>query len=386
MPFSPVPSESKSSINKAGQVLATGNANAAELDWARDLANRWRACHAYPINTFQATLRVKLRAFAGDPIVAQRLKRMSTVIDKLKRYPAMKLTTMQDIGGLRAVLSSVEDVDRLAEEYKRESHFAHQLIEERDYIRNPRDEDGYRSRHLVYKYRNRRNPGYNDLRLELQIRTKLQHTWATAVETMGTFLGQALKSRQGDQEWLDFFAIVSSAFAHIEKTPAIPRYGRLSFEETALAVAAADSRLGALDKMRGFSTAVNYIANARKRWSYHLIILNSLAGTVEVQAYDRESFEQAMTDYSRAEMDAAQGGKIEPVLVSAGPVETLRRAYPNFFLDIGEFVRRTGEIVSFARSGEWVSATPEDTRPADVLQSQGNSALPPIPTPSPRAP
>ncbi|GAH08548.1 unnamed protein product, partial [marine sediment metagenome] len=127
---------------------------------------------------------------------------------------AMKLTTMQDIGGLRAVLGTVYDVYMLSEEYRKNTLFGHELIDEKDYIHKPRSEDGYRSLHLIYKYKNRRNPAYDGLRIELQIRTKLQHTWATAVETMGTFLGQALKSRQGDQEWLDFFALTSSAFAY----------------------------------------------------------------------------------------------------------------------------------------------------------------------------
>jgi putative GTP pyrophosphokinase len=99
MAFSEVPKESKNQINKAGQILVQRNPSYAELRWARDLADRWRACHAYPINTFQANLRGKLKGFLHDPIAAQRLKRMPTIIDKLKRYPAMKLTTMQDIGG-----------------------------------------------------------------------------------------------------------------------------------------------------------------------------------------------------------------------------------------------------------------------------------------------
>jgi len=322
------------------------NAGAAERDRAWDLANRWRACHAHPINTFQATLRTKLRGFSDDPIVAQRLKRMPTIIDKLKRYPAMKLTTMQDIGGVRAVLGSVEDVYRLTNEYKTNSRFAHELIDEKDYIQNPRSEDGYRSIHLIYKYKNNRNPQYNGLRVEVQIRTKLQHTWATAVETMGTLLGQALKSRQGDQEWLDFFAITSSAFAHMEDTLAIPRYAHLSRQETSLVVARADKELGALQKMRAFSAVVDFITKESKGWSYHLIVLNSLERSVEVTAYDREGFEQAMTDYSRYEKEADEGKKIEPVLVSAGPIDKIRRAYPNFFLDIGDFVRIVSEIVN----------------------------------------
>jgi putative GTP pyrophosphokinase len=350
--FSPVPRDSKNQINKAGRILIKDSPSAVELEWARELADRWRACHAYPINTFQATLRVKLSDFEQDPIVAQRLKRMPTIIDKLKRYPAMQLTTMQDIGGVRAVLGSVADVYRLADEYRKNTRFAHELIDEKDYIQNPRSEDGYRSLHLIYKYRNKRNPSYDGLRVELQIRTKLQHTWATAVETMGTFLGQALKSRQGDQEWLDFFAIASSAFAHKEKRPPVPRFQHLSREQTFQGVADAEANIRALEKMRGFSVAVNEIVKRRgagKGWSYHLIILNSLQKTVQIKPYDRDSFKRAVADYSRVESEAAKGEKIEPVLVSAGPIETLRRAYPNFFLDIGDFVKIVNDILSAAK-------------------------------------
>lgn len=342
--FSPVPKASKKSINRAGQTLVDDNADAAEIDQARDLANQWRACHAYPINTFQATLRKKLTGFSGEPIVAQRLKRMPTIIDKLKRYPNMQLTTMQDIGGVRAILASIDDVYKIANDYKGNSRLMHELIDEKDYIRNPRSEDGYRSLHLIYKYKNSQNPQYNDLRLELQIRTKLQHTWATAVETMGTFLGQALKSRQGDKEWIDFFAVVSLAFAYIESTHANPPYKNLP-QNLIQVVADADKRIAALDQMKGFSVAVNDIVQGGKGWSYHLIILNSLEGTVQIQTYDRDGFEQAMIDYSKIEKEAAEGKKIEPVLVSAGPVATLRRAYPNFFLDIDEFVQIVSEIV-----------------------------------------
>ena len=349
--FCEVPPESKKSINKAGQTLVKDNANATERDLALDLVDRWRACHAYPINTFQATLRRKLSNFGGEPIVAQRLKRMPTIIDKLKRYPAMKLTTMQDIGGVRAVLESIQDVYKLADDYKTRSRFAHELVDEKDYIQHPRSEDGYRSFHLIYRYRNKRNPHYNGLKLELQLRTRLQHIWATAVETMGTFLGQALKSRQGDQLWLDFFAVTSSAFAHMESTPAIPRFKNLSREDTSAAVSEANQRLNnALAIMGGISAAVDFLSTQETRaWSYHLIVLNSLERSVSIRPYDRSSFDQALADYSRKEKEAADGRSIEPVLVSAGPLNTLRKAYPNFFLDIGDFVRIVEEIVSSAR-------------------------------------
>jgi len=345
MKFSPVPTESKSSINRAGQALVDNIASVEELERARDLANRWRACHAYPINTFQSTLRRKLSVYSSDPIVAQRLKRMPTMIDKLKRYTSMQLTTMQDIGGVRAILGKVSDVYKLAGEYKSKSRFAHELINEYDYIQNPRDEDGYRSLHLIYKYRNSQHPEFDGLRLELQVRTKLQHTWATAVETMDTLLGQALKYRQGDKRWQDFFAITSSAFAYMENNPPIPRFKALSLKETALAVAAAEEKLSALEKMTGFSAAVDFISKKRRGRSYHLLILDSLARKVRIKNYDRDSFEKAQEDYSEFERRAADGEKIEPVLVSAGSIDKLRRAYPSFFLDIGDFINKVKEIV-----------------------------------------
>ena len=347
MAFGSVPRESRNQINKAGAILVLQSPPEGDLAWAIDLADRWRACHAYPINTFQATLRTKLGAYSGDPIAAQRLKRMPTIIDKLKRYPAMKLTTMQDIGGVRAILGSVKDVRKLVSEYHDSKRLAHELVDLKDYIQNPRDEDGYRSVHLIYKYRNKHAPKYDGLRIEMQVRSRLQHVWATAVESMGTFLGQALKSRLGDRAWLDFFALISAVFSHDERCPCIPRYAHSSRKELSVAVADAERHLHALNMMRGLSVAANAIYTARgsgKGSFYHLIILNSLKRTVRVMPYDRDSFPQALAEYSRVEAEAAKGEQIEPVLVSAGPMEKLRRAYPNFFLDINDFTHKASAI------------------------------------------
>jgi hypothetical protein len=312
------------------------------------LADRWRACHAYPINTFQANLRGKLKHYRHDPIAAQRLKRMPTIIDKLKRYPAMKLSTMQDIGGLRAILHTNSDVYRLADEFRNSDRLAHELIDEKDYIKDPRNEDVYRSLHLIYKYKNKQAPSYDGLRVELQIRTKLQHIWASAVETMGTFLGQALKSRQGDREWLDFFTLVSSAFALEERCAPVPRFSHLSKKESTIAVAQAEVDLQALEMMRGISVAGDSIVSSGKGWSYHLIVLDSLNHTVKIRPYDRDNFAKAVADYNEIESDVLQGQKIEPVLVSAGPIDNLRRAYPNFFLDINEFTKNVSDLIAEA--------------------------------------
>lgn len=344
MPFTCVPNVSNNQIIKAGETLIAAEYSKEEYKRAYELATQWRACHAYPINTFQSLLRKRIRVgnYTGETIVAQRLKRMPTIIEKLKLYPRMNLSNMQDIGGIRAVLDSVDDVYKLRDEYVN-GKFAHKLINERNYINEPRSEDGYRSLHLIYKYQNTRNPAYDGLRVELQIRTKLQHLWATAVETMGTFLGQALKSRQGSQDWLNFFALTSSAFSYIEKTPQIPKYSHLSREETSNEITNIDKKLGVVEKMSGLSAAVKYLSKT-KGSSYHLIILNSLAKTVEIRNFDRDSLDLALSSYDEVEKEAIQNKKIEPVLVSAGKIENVRKAYPSFFLDISEFLRLVLQI------------------------------------------
>ena len=119
----------------------------------------------------------------------------------------MSLSRMQDIGGLRAVVSTLPHLKKLHDEYKKIG-FSHKLISEYNYVEAPKP-SGYRSIHLVYKYKLRNESPYDGLQLELQFRTRLQHAWATAVETVGTFLEQSLKSSEGPDEWLNFFSLVS---------------------------------------------------------------------------------------------------------------------------------------------------------------------------------
>jgi ppGpp synthetase/RelA/SpoT-type nucleotidyltranferase len=110
---------------------------------------------------------------------------------------------MQDIGGCRAVLRSVERVNQLYDYYK-SSQVKHRIIHADNYINNPKD-SVYRGIHLIWRYHSDRSEDYNDLKVEMQLRSTIQHAWATAVETVGTFVQQALKSSQGEENWLRFF-------------------------------------------------------------------------------------------------------------------------------------------------------------------------------------
>jgi putative GTP pyrophosphokinase len=330
MPFVE-PQFSKSQVNKAGEILiAPDEYPADEREWAGRVLANWRACHGYPINTFQATLRQKLKAIDADAIVAQRLKRAPSIILKLKRFDGMRLARMQDIGGLRAVVGSVQKVRRLEAAY-RNAQFKHELTSSKNYLDEPK-EDGYRSVHLIYRYANDGAPRYNGLSLELQLRTQLQHAWATAVETMGTFLGQALKSGQGEGQWRSFFAKASAALAVVEKTAPVPGFENRLGAEVFAELARAESELRVLEKLRGFAIAADRITTERGTGAYHLVVLDSSKRTVAIRPYPKAQLEQANIDYAAIEQRTKAGEEIEAVLVSAGPVDSLRKAYPNYFL------------------------------------------------------
>lgn len=94
---------SKSQIDAAGRLLASEEPNPLEVRHALSVLNNWRSAHSFPLNTFQMGLRTRAQAVYGEALVAQRLKRTPSILLKLRRFPTMNLSRMQDIGGCRAV-------------------------------------------------------------------------------------------------------------------------------------------------------------------------------------------------------------------------------------------------------------------------------------------
>jgi len=344
----PEPKYSRTQVQRAGELLTSESALAQ-----RDLSKRfdawqvlsnWRACHGYPINTFQATLRTKLKKIDKDALVAQRLKRTPSILNKLRRFPGMSLSRMQDIGGLRAVVSTLPQLRKLHANYKN-TVFTHALVGEFDYVAKPKT-SGYRSIHLVYKYKLRQSSPYEGLQIELQLRTKLQHAWATAVETVGTFLEHSLKSSEGPDEWLDFFALVASGFAHAERCPLVPGYEHLTLAETNQRIANEADRLAVRDMLTRYSSAVRAIPAGTARGAYYLIELEltGQAKNVNITPFSRDKLEEANSRYTEAEREASSGKPMQVVLVSAGSIDSLKRAYPNYFLDTHEFLLQLEKI------------------------------------------
>ena len=140
------------------------------------------------------------------------------------------------------------------------------LRRERDYIANPK-ESGYRSLHLIYKY-NGQKEAYKGQFVELQIRSKIQHAWATAVEVIGAFTGQALKASQGDKEWINFFRLTSLAFTELENKQA----KKVTSDRKQLKLIV--DKLEVFTKLSvAFAVSIDYVKKKIPRWK---LLCNSL--------------------------------------------------------------------------------------------------------------
>src|SRR3989338_8875167 len=107
-----IPKYPKHEVNKAGDILISDATSIEEKENAIKILDNWRASHSYPMHIFQMRLSNISKQIDKESLTAQRLKRVPSILFKLsRRYngrePSMKLFQMQDIGGCRAILSSV---------------------------------------------------------------------------------------------------------------------------------------------------------------------------------------------------------------------------------------------------------------------------------------
>ncbi|HVU31246.1 MAG TPA: RelA/SpoT domain-containing protein, partial [Sphingomicrobium sp.] len=329
------PLYSRQEVNAAGKSYISSTASKEEKELARAVINNWRSSHSFPLNTFQMNLRKAASRVDQDMTVARRIKRLPSIRHKLERLPNMKLSQMQDLGGCRAILTSVDEVEDLADHYRSRSRIKHKLLKEYQYIQNPKD-SGYRGIHLVYAYKSDEKDTYNGLRIEMQLRSHQQHAWATAVETVGTFTQQALKSSWGEADWLRFFALMSSAMAMREGRPIVPGtpedYKALLKELSSLS-----KRLKVIDRLAAYGEALRTVEDVHaKRGHVFLLDLDIHENELTIRTF--ESALKAADEY--AALEAATEGEEgkDVVLVSAESVTALQRAYPNYFLDTTAFL------------------------------------------------
>lgn len=343
MPWAQI-KHSAAEVDAAGLALINeGAVNTLEEFAAReraiDVINNWRSSSAYPLNAMHVVLRQRARRMFRRYLTSQRTKRLAAIQLKLKRMRALTLSEMQDVGGCRVILPSVADVKRLVDLYETVP-VLHTLDHKDDYIVHPK-KSGYRSVHLIYRYKasGRRGTHYNGRKIEIQFRSDLQHLWATAVETAGTFQRQWLKSSRGDPRWLRFFALTGSAFALRENSPPVPRTpadrSTLVAELKCLA-----QDLQVERKLEAYGQALTRSEQLRKKSRHFVLELmpGEAQSTVSVRGFRAGQRQEATDDLVETERRILHLPGAEAVLVSAESIDAVLRGYPSYFLDTKRFL------------------------------------------------
>ncbi|HKG39878.1 MAG TPA: RelA/SpoT domain-containing protein [Conexibacter sp.] len=223
-PFKPKPGEtfSKRQVDRAGETLREFyrwqpgtelHLRLSEVSSAFATVTWWRTLHAHPLSKVATNLRyhvVREGALVdGRVSVTQRLKRTVTIGDKLTRELTMDVTQMQDVGGVRACMPSLEQVHAVSRRLRK----SWTIVRTRDYIADPKP-SGYRALHHIV----RRDGRF----IEVQLRTTLQDEWANQVEDDGHETGVGLKFGRGSDAANAYYDLVSRTFALVEHHREIP--------------------------------------------------------------------------------------------------------------------------------------------------------------------
>jgi ppGpp synthetase/RelA/SpoT-type nucleotidyltranferase len=130
----------------------------------------------------------------------------------------MKLTTMGDIGGVRAVVPDQNAADHVAKRLR--DNWS--ITRFSDYVAAPKA-DGYRALHLINQHDGRL--------IEVQIRTPLQDDWANTVEILSRSVAPDLKFGNGPVELRELLTELASIYAELEAGGSSLDAEREKFEE-----------------------------------------------------------------------------------------------------------------------------------------------------------
>tara|TARA_R110000796_G_scaffold71409_4_gene162085 strand:+ start:5845 stop:7179 length:1335 start_codon:yes stop_codon:yes gene_type:complete len=139
------------------------------------------------------------RKVRHDATTTYRIKRIESILSKLQRFDGSKLEKIEldrmwDIVGCRVILNTEEKVYQLFELLKKEF----EIRRVKDYY-NESDPHGYTSLHVYVSFKE--NPSQV---VEIQIRTKDSHNWATLVEIVDLLFDKNIKEGEEEKEFIKF--------------------------------------------------------------------------------------------------------------------------------------------------------------------------------------
>jgi putative GTP pyrophosphokinase len=184
---------SRAQANKLGQALRHD-------DLTEELLIRLNAYRDQVVNATGDAVDA-LRVLTGYAVNPRDGKSTASIVAKLRRQ-AIALSRMQDVVGCRVVVDTIVEQEALRLRVAVRFPDA-ELVDRRN---DP--SHGYRAVHFIVSWQGQP--------YEIQIRSRLQHAWAQAVERLSDTQAPGLKYGMGPQELLNVVAMLSDLIANFE--------------------------------------------------------------------------------------------------------------------------------------------------------------------------
>ena len=115
-------------------------------DESLELLHEYRVSFKEPMTKIFKIVTSESRNIDSTTVRTYRIKRIESIISKLKRENSMGLLEMGDIAGCRIIVKHEQHIPKIIKAIEEKLN----VVDRRDYISNPR-ESGYRSYHLMIK-------------------------------------------------------------------------------------------------------------------------------------------------------------------------------------------------------------------------------------------
>lgn len=339
---------SNKSVKQAGRKLRKRE---GDLKQATAIIQTFRTAHEKPLNTIAYLIGRCCREMNIPVKPVKRLKRLETIINKLqrksldgKKINQTCVTNMNDIGGCRAIFPDMASLNliqnKLTETLEDEKRVKIRDID--DYITTPKENDcGYRSLHIIYQYEHSLGKKF---KIEAQLRTKLQHIWATTVEIVDILEHTQIKthSHAPDEDkckkqikWEKLFSIMSQHIADAEGIIDLTVRAKLDNAEELKKI---DRELCAVTRLESFKMVSEKIEVDSKSTKGHvLLIVNESEMNILVQkVFDNQAHATYIYNEMERVVDSIEG--INTLLVSTQNLDELSDAYPNYIGDCASFI------------------------------------------------
>jgi len=337
---------SKNQVEKAGRVIRKNEGN---FEHAIEVVQNFRAAHLYPLQIIKNLVwkHVKKLDLLETATVVRRLKRLPTIIDKLQRKSldgktdnAISLKRMHDIGGCRVILESLDDLERLNKSL--DSSKTVHGVKIYDYITLPK-RSGYRGIHRVYKSYDKSNThAWKGFQIEVQLRTRLQHLWATTVEIVDIIEKESLKTNPtaASTNWKRLFEIMGEFLAVRDGSWDMSQETAISYKEELVLL---NSKLSIFNKLDAFNSAfkMEEIKKKSKDSGYTLLVYNTKEQQGNAFLYSESKKVLALEHYAEQEKNTDNN----VLLVAGSDLKSIEKAYPNYLSDTSEFLAEYSRII-----------------------------------------